>query len=167
MKIILVCLLLFSSFFATAQKGGVTADELKKLAGNWSGILTYTDYSNDKSKTSLPTKLEIVDLKDSLRFNYTYTEPSGKLVKNKGSLRYLKEEDQLIIDGDTYYVNAVRRRGVRLTIIADREGTDNDKPAEIRKTITIGPSLLIIIKEVKYSGAKEYFIRNKTELQKK
>lgn len=166
MKIILASLLLFSSFFAAAQKGGVTADELNKLAGNWSGTLTYTDYSNDTSKTSLPTKLEIIDLKDSLGFNYTYTEPNGTLVKDKGSLRYLKEVDQLFIDGDTYYVNAVRRRGVRLTIIADREGTDNNKEAEIRKTITIGPSVLIIIKEVKYSGAKEYFVRNKTELQK-
>lgn len=166
MKIILACLLLFSSFFAAAQKGGVTAEELKKLAGNWSGTLIYTDHSNDTSKTSIPTKLEIIDLKDSLGFSYTYTEPGGNLVKKKGSLRYFKEEDQLFIDGDTYYVSAVRRRGVRLTIIADREGADNNKEADIRKTITIGPSVLIIIKEVRYRGAKEYFVRNKRELQR-
>lgn len=167
MKIILCCLFLSISVIAAAQRGGVTAGELKKLVGTWAGTLTYTDYSDDKTQSSLPAKLEIVDLKDSLGFNYTYTEPNGKLVTDKSSLRFYAGGDKLGIDGETYFLSAVRRRGVRLTLIADKEGTDNNKEAEIRKTIIIGPSLLNIIKEVKYTGAKDYFVRNKTELQKK
>lgn len=167
MKIILSFLFLSISVIAAAQRGGVTESELKKLVGSWAGTLTYTDYSDDKTQSTLPAKLEIVDLKDSLGFNYTYTEPNGKLVTDKSSLRFYTEGDKLGIDGETWFLSEVRRRGIRLTLIADKDATDNNKEAEIRKIITIGPSTLNIIKQVKYKGAKDYFIRNKTELQKK
>ncbi len=167
MKIILSCLFLFFSVCATAQRNGLTDKDLKDLAGNWSGTLTYTDYSDDKTHTSLPTQLVIVDLKDSLGLNFTYTEPNGKKVTDKSSLRIYEDGDKLNIDGHVYFIAAVRRKGIRLTIIAENEGEDNNKAAEIRQTIIIGPSILNILKEVRYTGMKDYFIRSKTELQKK
>jgi hypothetical protein len=165
MKLLFIYLLTLTSAFAHAQRGGLTVDELKKLAGTWTGSFTYTDYVDDTTKTTIPARLEIAVLGDSLTFNYTFSL-QGNLNKEYGGLRYLKQADQINIDGEAFYIAAVRRKGVRLTVIAEMESNDNGKEAIIRKSITIGPSNLIFVKEVKYNSAKDFFVRNKLELQK-
>lgn len=165
MKITLSLLLVCICSFASAQRGGLTVEELKKLAGTWTGSFTYTDYTDDTTKATIPARMEIAVLGDSLTFNYTYSL-QGQLNKEYGGLRYVKGGDQINIDGEAFYISAIRRKGVRLTIIAEMESNDNGKEAIIRKSITIGPSNLIIVKEVKYSSAKDFFVRTKHELNK-
>jgi hypothetical protein len=165
MKLIFICLLSLTALFSHAQKTGLTVEELKALAGTWTGTFTFTDYSDDTTKTTIPARMEIAVIGDSLDFNYTYSF-KGQLTKEYGGLRYLKASDELRIDGETFYVAAVRRRGVRLTVIAEMEGNDNSKEAIIRKSITMGGANLIIVKEVKYTNAKDFFVRNKIELHK-
>lgn len=169
MKTIFTALILFAAFTATAQVGarGVSAKDFQDLTGTWTGKLVYTDYGDDKTQVSLPAQAQIVYLKDSVLMNFTYTEPNGKQVIDKGSLRMYGDGDKISINGEEYLVNAVRRKGVRLSIIAEKEGTDINKEAIIRKTVIMGPGILIINKYVQYTGAKTWLLRNKTELSKK
>jgi len=166
MKFILSSLLLLSSTIAFTQKKGATMRDLDGLPGSWAGTLTYTDYSDDKKQVTLPTKLEIVGRNDSLIFNYSYTEPNGKVVTDKGDMRIYDDGKQLLYDGNEFDIVAVRRVGDRLTIIGDREGKDNDKDAAIRETFVIGPGVFNITKEVKYETAEKFFVRNKLQLRK-
>ena len=166
MKLILTSLLFLSATFAFAQKKGATMRDLEGLPGNWTGTLTYTDYSDDKKQVSLLAKLEIVTINDSLRFKYSYTEPNGKVVKDNGDMRIYNEGKQLLYDGHEFDVMAVRRVGPRLTIIGERDGTDNDKEAIIRETFVIGSGVFNITKEVKYETAAKFFVRNQLQLRK-
>lgn len=140
--------------------------DLEGLPGYWTGQLTYTDYSDDKKQVSLSTKLEIINKKDSLQLNYTYTEPNGKTVTEKGDIRIYEDGKQLAYDGGEFDIVAVRRFGDRLTIIGERDGTDNNKEATIRETFIIGPGIFNIVKEVKYENAEKFLVRNQLQLRK-
>ena len=140
--------------------------DLAGLPGSWTGTLTYTDYSDDKKQVVLPTSLTIADLKDSLSLTYSYTEPNKKIVTEVGSLYVYEGGETLFYDGNEFDIVAVRRLGDRLTIIADREGMDNNKEADIRETFIIGPATLNVHKEVKYEGTEKYFMRNQLNLKK-
>ena len=75
MKAALTTLLITAIVAAYGQ--ALDDSDLSKLAGEWTGSLTYTDYSDDKSKVTLSTDLTIVDKNGKLKFRYVYTEPGG------------------------------------------------------------------------------------------
>lgn len=166
MKTILYILFILLPVFSFAQKKEFTDKDLKALTGNWAGQLVYTDYSDDKTQVTLPAKLQVLDMNDSVALNFTYTEPNGKTVTDKGSLRTYEEGKKLWYDGFDFDILAVRRNGERLIIIAEREGSDNNKQADIRETFVIGPMVFNIKKEVKYEGAEKFFTRNTLQLKK-
>ena len=166
MKLILASLLLFPVIFACAQKRGATQHDLDSLPGYWTGSITFTDYSDDHTKQSLPALLIITSKTDSLALDYSYTQTNGKIVANKGDLRIYNEGTNLQLDGIEYVIVAVRREGPRLTIIAERDGTDNNKEATIRQTFIIGPGILNITKEVKYETQEKFFVRTYMRLRK-
>ena len=166
MKLILTSVLVLSATFAFAQKKDATMRDLAGLPGTWTGQLTYTDYKDDKTQVSLATKLEIINSTDSLQFKYAYTEPNGKVVKDNGDMRIYNDGKQLSYDGHEFDIMAVRRKGERLTIIGERDGTDNDKEAIIRETFIIGPGVFNIVKEVKYETAEKFLLRNQLQLRK-
>ena len=117
-------------------------------------------------KQSLPALLIITSKTDSLGLDYSYTQTNGKIVANKGDLRIYNEGTNLQLDGIEYVIVAVRREGPRLTIIAERDGTDNNKEATIRQTFIIGPGILNITKEVKYETQEKFFVRTYMRLRK-
>ena len=168
MKIICSILFFFLSVCVVAQRPtGVTEKELKDLVGNWAGTMVYTGYGNDKSQVTLATTLEIVDMKDSLVFNYTYTEPGGKQVKEKNSMRIYEDGNRLSFDSAQFDIVATRRRGPRLTIIAEREGAENFRSADFQETIILGPGILNFTKGIRYMDMTDaYFIRKRLTLKK-
>lgn len=167
MKIIFSILFFFFSMIVIAQPPrGVTNNELKALVGNWAGSMVYTDYNKGISQVTLQTQLEIVDMKDSLALNFIYTEPNGKKVIEKKYMRIYEEGNKLSFDSAQFDIMEIRRRGVRLTIIAEREGADNFRSADFMQTIIIGPGILNITKEVRYRDMVEYSIRYRLALKK-
>jgi hypothetical protein len=166
MKIICSILLFGLCQLAAAQnKDGISQKDIKTLAGNWEGTLVYLDYSDDETPVTMLTSLHIADLGDSLLLNFLYQEPNGKKVSDQSIMRIVDNGDKLVYDGEELFITEIRRRGVKLTIIAENESTDNGKPAEIRQTFIIGPGILNIIKEARYEGMKKYFTRNQLELK--
>jgi hypothetical protein len=167
MKIILTGLCFFLSALSFAQNRGFTYKDLKGLEGNWAGQLVYTDYSDDIKQVSLQASLSVIDMKDSLGMSFMYTEPNGKTVTDKYSMRIYGNGEKLVYDGMEFDISAVRRSGPRLVVIVEREGTDNNREADIRETFIIGPAVFNIQKEVRYEGSEKYFTRNKIQFTKK
>ena len=169
MKILISILFLFTSVSAPAQnnRGAITAKDLKQLAGNWAGNLVYTDYKDNKTQVTLAARIEIIDMNDSLQLNFVYTEPNGKEVREKTTLRIYDNGNKLSFDGGEYDITETARRGPRLTIVGEKEGVDNYRSAEYRHTITFSPMSLTIIKEIRYADMTEYFIRNRSVFTKK
>lgn len=167
MKIFFSTFFLVLSVCLTAQKSiGVTDKELKELVGTWTGTMVYTTDYGGKTQVTLPTTLEIVDMKDSLGFNYTYTEPGGKPVTEKNSMRIYEDGNKLSFDSAQFDIVETRRRGVRTTIIAEREGADKFRSADFQEIIIMGSANLNITLKTRYMDMTEYFISKRLALTK-
>ena len=167
MKIFLSCLVFLCSITSMAQpgRGSITEKELKDLAGNWAGTMVYT---GDSSQITSVVALEVVDMKDSLVFNYTFTHKDGKQVKEKNSLRIYEEGNKLSFDSAQFDIVSTRRRGIRLTIIAERVGVENFRSADFQETINMGPGIFNYTKGIRYMDMSEaYLIRKRVTLTKK
>lgn len=159
-------LLVMLPFLAQAQraKKDYTA-ELKKLAGYWTGKLQYTDYSDDKKQVTLKTNLSVVDAGDSLIMKMVYYESATDSIVSSFGMYLTGDAEQLHFDGEVYNVLHVINNGNRLTFRTmpddeERETMDNNKKAEIKRTFTIAANGFVIVKEVKYEGTKDFFVRN-------
>jgi len=167
MKFILTSLLLLITTFAFTQKKGATMRDFDSLPGNWTGqFIYYTSDAAGVTQTTVQTKLEIVNKVDSLVLNFTPVAANSKTSAFQSSLRIFDDGKQLFYDSHEFDIVAVRRVGQRLTIIADREGTDDKKDATIRETFVIFPGVLNVTTEVKYDTAEKFIVRNKLELKK-
>ncbi|HQW84362.1 MAG TPA: hypothetical protein PK987_07880 [Ferruginibacter sp.] len=158
MKIIINILFFFFSFTASAQinRGGLTERDTKGLPGKWTGTMVYTA---EKEQVTYKSVLEITDMKDSMMFNYIHVGPEAKMDTVRYAMRIYDDGNKLEFDSSVYDIMAVRRKGVRLVIIAEREGVDKYRSADFQITLTIGPGYLNIVKGIRYDDMTEYFIR--------
>jgi hypothetical protein len=169
MKTIFGVLLMFLQIDAIAQIAKpVTNDELKALVGNWTGPLVATgfDFADGKNQHSYSTTLEVVDMKDSLMFNFTYTG-EGKQLIEKYPLRIYSNGDKLSFDSTEFDITDIRRRGVRLTVYAEREGYDQNRRVEWQDVFIIGPGILNITKGIRYPDMIDFSILKRLTLTKK
>jgi len=168
MKIILSALFICLQFAANAQgANAVTNAELKALVGNWAGTSVNTVFINGQNQVTLSTALEVVDLKDSLQFNFTYTDPAGKQTTETNFLYVYNNSSKLSFDSAQFDIAEIRRRGVRLTIYAEREGYENYKPVDFENILIIGPGILNITKGIRAADATDFAIRKRLTLTKK
>ncbi len=171
MKTILSSLLIFFQLAATAQIAKpVTNQELKALAGNWTGPMVATGFvqADGKNQYTYTTALEVVDMQDSLMFNFTYTDvTSGKQLLEKYPLRVYDNGDKLSFDSTQFDVTDIRRRGIRLTIYAEREGYSENRRVEWQDVFIIGPGILNITKGIRYPDMIDFSIQKRLTLTKK
>jgi hypothetical protein len=167
MKILLSTVLIFLQLAAVAQRSTVTNAEFKALAGSWTGTVVNTAFPSGQNQVTLTTTLEVVDMKDSLQFNFVYTRADGNTFKETNFLYVYDNNSKLSFDSAQFDIAEVRRRGVRLSIYAEREGYENNRPAEFQVILLIGPGILNITKGVRFGEAIDYSIRNRLTLTKK
>jgi hypothetical protein len=167
MKIILSASLIFIQLAAFAQNNSITNAEFKALVGNWTGTSVNTVSGGAANQVTLSVALEVVDLKDSLQLNFTYTEPGGKQTSETNSLFVYNNSSKLSFDSTQFDIAEIRRRGVRLTIYAEREGYENYKPVDFQHILIIGPGILNITKGVRGADAIDFAIRKRLSLTKK
>lgn len=167
MKILLSLLMSVIVLTARAQPlNSVTNAELKALAGKWSGTSVNTVFSNGQNQVTLTVALEVVDLKDSLQLNFMYTDPAGKQSAETNYLYVYNNSSKLSFDSTQFDIAEIRRRGVRLTIYAEREGYENYKPVDFQDILIIGPGILNITKGIRSADATDFAIRKRISLTK-
>ncbi len=169
MKIILSAWLVLLTVTTNAQRDkAVTNEELKALVGKWGGNAVITDFTAGKNQLTYTTNLEVVDAKDSLIFDFTYTSKEGKEIKEKYPVRIYDDGNKISFDSAKYDIAEIRRRGVRLTIYAERSWHDeNFRSADYQNIILIGPGILNITKGIRYSDMIDFSILNRMALTKK
>ncbi len=171
MKTILSSLLIFLQLAATAQIAKpVTNEELKALVGNWTGPMVATGFAfaDGKNQHTYTTVLEVVDMQDSLMFNFTYTDvASGKQLIEKYPLRVYDGGGKLNFDSTQFEITDTRRRGIRLTVYAEREGYNDNRRVEWQDVFIIGPGILNITKGIRYPDMIDFSILKRLTLTKK
>lgn len=170
MKIIFGVLFLFFSTAVTAQnpRAMVFNKELKILIGNWEGKTVYTDPAKNNTQFTLQTRLEVIDLKDSIAFHFTHTWPDGKMTYDTTNVCIYDKMDSLSYDHELYEIVSTGRRGpTSMIVVAEKQGFDNRLVADLRRTLTFGPYNLGILKEARYMENEFFFIRSRSTLVKK
>lgn len=143
------------------------------LTGAWTGTLEYTDYQPPHGRVRLPTTAAIETAADrkSVLVHFVFDD-GGKIVKS---------DERIAIDPDgntlewgsaegtpqSYTVRALITTGGVTTLTAEGEGSDDDKPATLRETFTIGADALQIVREVRPRGTAAFSFRHAYALKRK
>ncbi|MBL7700657.1 MAG: hypothetical protein JNM14_00285 [Ferruginibacter sp.] len=170
MKTILSALIIFFSLTTFAQMDKpVTNAELKALVGYWTGPMIATGFVDGKNQHSYTTALEVTDMQDSLMFSFTFTDEGGKQLVEKYPFRIYDNNSKLSFDSTQFEITEVRRRGVRLTMYAEREGYTPDKTRRVewQDIFIIGPGILNITKGIRYPDMVDFSILKRLTLTKK
>jgi hypothetical protein len=136
----------------------VTMKDLRPLTGSWKGTLTYLDYSSNKPYT-MPANLDIRPLGriNAVLFSNLYpNEPKANsldtlLIAGRGTM----------IDGGTLTSKRKLPNG-NIELVTEqmaKDGNDN-KPATIRVTYSIGKNSFTNIKDVRFEGQTEWIKRH-------
>ena len=144
--------------YSQAQQPRFTSTDVKLLSGQWRGTLTYLDYSTKKPYT-MPADVQVSHLpKDNLLlFAHTYpNEP-----KANGTDTVVISADGRMLDKEVLQSKSVLSDG-NLEIVTEKEGVDgnDNKPARLRYTYTLGQHVFIKRKDVKFEGQTGWINRH-------
>ena len=151
--------LFFITIFAGSAQttSTISSKDLKVIKGSWYGSLTYLDYSSNKPYT-MPADVYVSQAgKNTFILSHTYPdEPKAN------------SADTIIISGNGKMINEEPVKSIRkpdngnkeiVTEYLSVDGNDN-KPAIIRHTYTVGKSFFSVRKEVQFTGQNEWLKRN-------
>ncbi len=163
--LILLALMLFYSsilFGQNSQQTTPTIEDFAFLQGNWTGVLAYTDYQDDKTKVELKTTVSY-RISDKTMFSQTtYIEPNGVPVYNKDKISLTKKGDKVNFKGELLTISE-KSNG---RMVLEGAGEDNEKKSVIRETIDYTKNELIITKEVRYDGSPQFLMRHRYSFQR-
>lgn len=138
--------------------------EFQKVAGSWTGSLTYLDYSSGKPYT-MPANLAIRRLGKTNVFLFSNIYPNET---NANST------DTLTISVDGNHINNESVKSVRqlsngdteiITEVSGKDGNDN-QPAIIRHTYTLGGATFKKAKDVQFVGETKWINRHEYSYKK-
>ena len=141
--------------FASCGRSGLEPADLNTLNGAWTGELTYVDYGSGAPVT-IPTTLLVRPLEErTWLIGHGYTEEPQA-----------DELDTMRLDRDGSRVDAaevtlVERMGPdSVRLVLEEDGEDDDRPARIRRTWTIGKHRCVQRKEVGDLGGTAFTLRH-------
>ena len=150
--------LIFPSLISAQPASWVSAADLKVAEGNWSGTLTYLDYTSGKPFT-MTADLEIRRIGKTNDFEVFYRYPKEPQANSNDTLRIAADSSR--IDGDRVVSRKTEPDGT-LVIVTESAGKDgNDgKAATFKRTYRISAVQFSITKDVRFEGTTEWIRRH-------
>lgn len=136
----------------------ITSNDMELMQGTWVGKLFYTDYGDDQSQVSLESKLTASVSDGSVKLNFDYVEPNGKIVSSNDKMKFI-DSKYFSYQGKREIVEQSKADNSWM-IVTEGNGKDNNKSSKIRFEIKVSETELSIRKLVKYEGTTEFFQRN-------
>lgn len=164
-RIFVITLLNLMSYCLIAQS--ISPSVLKKMEGKWDGQLTYTDYQDDTSQTTLKCMMEAKWNKKKGFITFIFVEPDGRIIKDKTKIKLKKDGTQLVFDAKYRIVDFSQNEiGKSWKLTLGTVGKDNNRDADITSVINLSKTQLTITKLVKYKETDNYFERNRYVFEK-
>jgi hypothetical protein len=143
---------------------------LAALQGEWVGTLEYRDFQSDR-RVTLPTKLSATPGAGGIAMAYTYDDGPGKIVRDGFTLSVdAKEAIFAKTDGDgasLYRIigDMAPKAGAPLRWTLWGKGTENDKPVDVRETLTLTAREFTLLRETRPTGSgAAYLFRHEYRL---
>ena len=140
----------------------VSPEDIEIILGDWTGSLTYIDYSSNEPYTmpaDVNVKQDINKNKLTLHFKY----PNEPKANSKGQISISKKGDKI---NKEIVVSKRELSNERLEIITEYNGKDNKKKAQIRNKYILGSKEFVIRKEVKFENSNEWIMRNEYSFER-
>lgn len=150
--------------FNTYSQANITHDDLQKLNGEWSGIIEYTDYKDDKTRVVLNVNLSSKCIEDICNLNFEFLEPNGEKVYSKESIK-INNKNSIIFDG-LWKTTSFKQGQKGWDLIIEKNTKDNNKEALIQQHISIEEDNVSVLKLVQYANQNSFFQRSKLILSK-
>lgn len=157
-----IFLILFFTFHSNAQQPAIQQEDIKKLEGNWKGVLMYKDYTSGK-EVLIPCNMEVKLKDDGKQIQMAYNYPEERSHNNKDQVRITSDGTR--INGEKLSHRSVDTNG-NVKLIIETRGEDGSKPAIIKQIIEISDSSFIITKVVQYMTTGETVQRNQYRWKK-
>ncbi len=143
------------------------------FSGSWTGTLEYRDYSAkspDAPHTKLPTTLSMRPSPDgrAVNLDYTYDDGPDKTSATPGARKIVHEREILSFTENTANLTGTSNAQNQIftvaglqpfaktgygTLVMTGPGKENDKPVDLRVTITLAPASLVWLKESRSMNA--------------
>lgn len=139
-----------------AQVSSIMPADLKQAEGQWTGSLTYLDYSRNKEVT-ISSKLEVLIKKQGRELLMKFSYPDEPDYGTTEHVR-ISNDGLMLEDADVKEKSQLADGSLR--IVTEERGKDDRKPATIRKVILLGKDKLSITKMVRFDNGTDFFRRN-------
>ena len=165
MKIKLLLILLCFTNLITAQ---ITEQDFQIMEGQWKGTLTYTDYSDDRSQSTLNCTMNLYWKKSLGKISIGFKEPNGSEFHDVSKVKPNNNWTKIKYDGQWYDINKFEKseNSNHWKLILTGLGKDNRRKAIIKQTFIYTGTNLSITKEINYLGTANYLIRNTYNFEK-
>lgn len=141
----------------------ITPDDFNVLLGDWTGTLTYIDYSSNKPYT-MPANLNVKLGKNKNQLSLFNIYPNEPKANNKDKLKISDNGAKL----NNINVKSVERSSDgKVKIITEYSGKDNKKKALVRNVYILVENRFIIRKEVKFENSLDWLKRNEFNYTKR
>ena len=163
---------------AEAARLAVVPAFLARLSGAWRGTLEYRDYQGGE-RVRLPTDLRIDPSPQnrSWTLGFTYDDGPGRLYESTSLLAVDRERRRVVVASASagkppeawHLVRADTSARGAWTLVMERAGEDDDRPALLRETWTLGTDdgarpRLTVAKDVQFADSAFAF-RNRLDLR--
>jgi hypothetical protein len=144
---------------ASADAPALAPQDLEPLLGDpWTGTLTYLDYGTGKPVSIRTTLVVTRSAADPARWFFDYGYPDEP---DEASREEVVVGDGGRTLGGEAVVELARPAAGPLVVVTESRGTDDDKPATIRRTYEIGAGGFSVAKHVRQDGAAGFVERNR------
>lgn len=156
MKKVFIILTVF--FLVTSTKAQtISIDDIKHIAGSWSGTLSYLDYSSNKEVTIQSALIVKINNDKEYALNISFPKEPGY---GGEDIYSVKEKGTMI--NDMKIIERMNQPDGTLKVVMESKGTDGNenKMATFHHIMLIGKKSFNIIKMVKFDGEEKFIQRN-------
>ena len=167
MRISIVYFLIIGGLGIMDPTSQISHADLQKLAGDWEGTLTYTDFSDDISQSTLGCLMTASWNGNTGVIKVGFTEPNGQIIYDKTKIKLTNGGREIKFDGEKYLVDSFKNdESGNWSLVMSCISRDNNRQATIRQIIKYESTTLTLIKKVRYDDSIEFFIRNRYDFKR-
>jgi hypothetical protein len=150
--------ILFICFSATGFSQTLTVKDLQLLTGNWKGSLTYIDYSSGKPYT-MPVNAGIIQAMQANGFIVMLSYPDEPKANGNDTF-FISQNGKLFNGAKIVKLHRLKDEGIIITTATNGQDGNDNKKAVLKHIYTITKNSFSNRKEVKFTGKKNWQLRN-------
>lgn len=148
----------------------VSNSDFELLVGEWSGTLTYLDYTGDSTRATLNLRMEVAPTDTGMFADVTYIEPDGNEMKSSMLFRESHSGKRVYYDNKAWMLFDKMTTSNGTTLVFQGPGQDNNRNAQITNVLymshpdSLRQDSVVLTEKVLYENAGHEIDRHQFRL---